>query len=184
MHLDDNGHNALDVITKVLLIPYGTHLENSLYILGIERPKNKRKCIRNHENRFLFGFMFWRDRFTPNTRLSQFSKNICLKRVKMRNMKVIETRWWPKICRYFNRFLLLFCRRVSSHLSSFIRILKPLSMSFIAENRAGNFVWLPSCGINYQIILFFFCIWPTTEQLVVNTSGNNQSANNMVFIYH
>lgn len=61
MHLVDYGHNALDVITKVLLIPYGTHLESSLYILSLcaaAKPKNERECIRNDENLFLFGFKF------------------------------------------------------------------------------------------------------------------------------
>lgn len=93
--------------------------------------------------------MFWRDKYKLNTRPSQFF-------LLSKTSKNAPYDNWNKMMTKNLSDFFIFRRRVSNHLSSFIQILKPLS--FIAENRAGNFVWLPSCGINYQIILFFLYV--------------------------
>lgn len=130
MHLVDYGHNALDVITKVLLIPYGTHLESSLYILSLcaaAKPKNERECIRNDENLFLFGFKFWRNKYVYTKSFTVLKKYLSK---TSKNAPHVNNNWNKVMTKNLSIFQQIssffFCRRVSNHLSSFIQILKPL----------------------------------------------------------
>lgn len=138
MHSDsvDNGRNALDVITKVILVPYGnSHLLFSM-------PKNRRKCIPNHECfntklKICFVWYVLKGQTHQPLVLCTVPKN-CLTQTSENEP---HDNWNQVMTNNLLISQQIFCRLELNpdHLSSFIQILKPLSMSFIAENRARNF---------------------------------------------